>query len=75
MTRKRIDFITDLLAFAGIEPERLRLDWVSSSEGVKFAQVMNEFSDTIKSLGPSPLRPAPLVPAAGTDAKPSATGA
>lgn len=52
-----MDFLKELLAFAGIEPERLRLEWVSSSEGPKYARVMNEFVATIRELGPSPLHP------------------
>lgn len=51
------------MAFAGIEPERLRLEWVSASEGPKFAQVMNEFAATIRELGPSPLHPPGRTPA------------
>jgi len=39
-----------------IDPERFRLDWVSSAEAPRFAKVVNEFTDKIKSLGPNPLR-------------------
>ncbi len=45
-----------LLEFAGIEQERLLLKWVSSAEGPRFAQVVTEFVEKIRSLGPSPLR-------------------
>ena len=45
----------ELLAFSGIEPERLRVEWVSSAEGPKFAEVMNEFISQVKELGPSPI--------------------
>jgi len=45
-----------LLEFSGIEPERLLLKWVSSAEGPRFAQVVTEFVEKIRSLGPSPLR-------------------
>jgi len=37
----------------GIEPERLRLDWVSAAEGGKFAQVTAEFTETVRELGPA----------------------
>jgi F420-non-reducing hydrogenase iron-sulfur subunit len=53
---KRAEAIELLLEDLGIEPERYRLEWVSASEGQKFAQVMKEMTDTIKSLGPSPYR-------------------
>lgn len=39
----------------GLEDERLRLEWISAAEGVRFAQVVNEFTDQIRQLGPSPI--------------------
>ena len=56
MTAKRLPVTRELLSFIGIEPERLRLDWVSASEGDKFARVITEFSEAIRKLGPSPLK-------------------
>lgn len=41
-----------LLELIGVSPERLRLEWVSASEGSRFAEVMSDFSKKIKSLGP-----------------------
>ena len=41
-----------LLAHIGVDPDRLRLEWLSSSEGIRFAEVMNDFSDRVKELGP-----------------------
>jgi coenzyme F420-reducing hydrogenase delta subunit len=41
-----------LLQHIGLNPERLRLEWVSASEGNRFAEVMNDFSKTVKKLGP-----------------------
>ncbi len=41
--------IVDLL---GINTQRLRLEWISSAEGIRFAQVAQEFTEQIKSLGP-----------------------
>jgi F420-non-reducing hydrogenase iron-sulfur subunit len=46
----------ELIGFVGISPGRLRLEWISSSEGAKFAKVMDEFTEEIRELGPSPLR-------------------
>ena len=40
----------------GIEYERYRLEWVSASEGQKFAETMREFTESVKSLGPSPFK-------------------
>ena len=41
-----------LLKQIGVNPERLRLEWVSASEGIRFAEVMNDFSRKLKELGP-----------------------
>ena len=41
-----------MLAESGINLERLRLEWVSASEGIRFAEVMTDFSSKLKSLGP-----------------------
>jgi F420-non-reducing hydrogenase iron-sulfur subunit len=38
----------------GLEPERFRLEWISSSEAQKFADVMTEMTETLRDLGPSP---------------------
>lgn len=55
-TEKRADAITLMLEDFGIEEERFRLEWVSASEGPKFAQVMKDFTEQIKKLGPSPYK-------------------
>jgi len=52
--KSRADSIELMLEDFGIEPERYRLEWISASEGPKFAEVMNEFTKTVKALGPSP---------------------
>jgi len=56
MTAKRLPVVRELLGFIGISPERLRLEWVSASEGEKFASVVADFTEQIRSLGPSPLK-------------------
>ncbi len=40
----------------GIEEERFRLEWVSASEGPRFAQVVTEMTKEVKKLGPSPYK-------------------
>jgi F420-non-reducing hydrogenase iron-sulfur subunit len=42
-----------LLEHIGLNPERLRLEWVSAGEGIRFAHIMNEFVPMIEKLGPS----------------------
>lgn len=51
-TRRRLALMEELLTFTGVEPERVRLDWVSASEGKKFAGVINEFTEAVRALGP-----------------------
>ena len=51
--REAIDL---LLEDFGLEPERFRLEWVSASEGPRFAEVMREMTETIRELGPSPYK-------------------
>ena len=53
--RRRIVGIKPFLEAIGINPERLRLEWISASEGPKFAETVKSFTQTIKELGPSPL--------------------
>ncbi len=36
----------------GIEPERLKLEWISASEGKQYAELINSFTRTISELGP-----------------------
>ncbi len=40
----------------GLEDKRLRMTFVSASEGAKWATVVEDVEKTIKSLGPSPLK-------------------
>jgi F420-non-reducing hydrogenase iron-sulfur subunit len=44
------------LRYLGFEAERFRLEWVSASEGAKFAKLVTEFTDKIKELGPNPMK-------------------
>jgi len=73
MTVKRIGFMQKLLAFSGVDPERMLLKWVSSAEGPRFARVVTEFTEKIRGLGPSPLADARAgkQPAAMTSAEAS----
>ena len=54
--QKRAEGITLMLEDFGLEPERFRLEWVSASEGIRFAQLMDQFTEEIRKLGPSPYR-------------------
>lgn len=52
---KKIHLTRKLLNMAGIDSERLLLDWVSAGEGERFSQVVRQFIEKIRSLGPFPL--------------------
>ncbi|MDD5095143.1 MAG: hydrogenase iron-sulfur subunit [Dehalococcoidia bacterium] len=53
---RRIPVLKKLLEQFGIEPERLRLDWVSAAEGERFASIINEFTTQIQKLGHLPIK-------------------
>jgi len=52
----RKEAIELLLEDFGLEPERFRLEWISASEGPRFAEVMREMTETVRELGPSPYK-------------------
>ena len=41
-----------LMEYIGLNPERLRIEFMSSGEGILFAEVMNDFGNKVKKLGP-----------------------
>lgn len=44
-----------LLKCMGMDPDRIRLEWISASEAPKFAQVVKDFVEEAKDIGPNPL--------------------
>ena len=53
---KRIEKTKKLLDMLGIGSDRLRLEWISAAEGEKFASVIKDFTEKLRSKGPSPLK-------------------
>jgi F420-non-reducing hydrogenase iron-sulfur subunit len=51
-TNRRIKLLKRLVEEMGIEPERIRFEYISAAEGQKFASVVTEFVAEIKRLGP-----------------------
>jgi len=49
---RRFPLIGKLLGQFGVEPARLRLEWVSASEGDLYAEVVAEFTEQVRELGP-----------------------
>ena len=52
----RKEAIELMLEDFGLEPERFRLEWVSASEGPRFAEVIREMTETVRALRPSPYK-------------------
>jgi len=52
LARRKMKLIMELIEFIGVEPNRFRMSWVSAAEGAKFAQVITDFVNDLKPLGP-----------------------
>ena len=52
LARRRFSVLQKFLEYLGIDPRRVRMTWVSASEGNKFANVVREVTEDIKKLGP-----------------------
>ena len=52
---RRIKLLQVFLKEMGLDPERVRFEYISASEGQKFAQVVTDFVADLKKLGPNPL--------------------
>jgi F420-non-reducing hydrogenase iron-sulfur subunit len=53
---RRITLLKKVLKEFGIEPQRLRLEWVSASEGDKFAAIVRDMVEELKKLGPNSVK-------------------
>jgi len=53
---RRVAMLKKLLEQFGVEPERLKLDWVSASEGDRFARIIKDMTEEISKIGPSALK-------------------
>ncbi len=49
---RRVMLLRNMLPQLGVEPERLRLEWISASEASKFRSAVNGFIDEVTELGP-----------------------
>ena len=56
-TKIKYKYLENVVRELGIEKERLQLNWISASEGEKFANFIRDVTAQIKKLGPSPLKP------------------
>jgi F420-non-reducing hydrogenase iron-sulfur subunit len=51
---QRTALLRKMLVQFEIEPQRLKLEWISAAEAQKFAQVIRDFTEEIRALGPLP---------------------
>jgi F420-non-reducing hydrogenase iron-sulfur subunit len=51
-TMRRMPLLKKMLEQFGVEPERVRLEWVSASEGERFKEVVDDLTETVRKLGP-----------------------
>ena len=50
--RRRIALVKKLLEYIGLEPKRFQMSWVSAAEGTKYTEIIKDFVNELKSLGP-----------------------
>lgn len=55
---RRFLFLQKYIQQMGIEPERLRLEWISASEGKQYAELINQYTQTITEMGPCHIKEA-----------------
>ena len=49
---RRYMLLKRILPEYGVEPERLRLEWVAASEGERFARIVDDFTEQLREIGP-----------------------
>lgn len=50
-SRRRYALLKPFLEFVGIEKERLKLEWVSASEGRRFSELITSFTEELRGMG------------------------
>lgn len=53
---RRYGLLQKYITQMGIETERLKLEWISASEGKQFAELIDSFTETVTDLGPSKIK-------------------
>ncbi len=56
LTAKRVDVLRDMLKFVGIGEDRLRLEYIATSESDKLSRSFTSFTEQIRTIGPSPIK-------------------
>jgi len=53
--RRRVALLRNIMETLGLDEDRVRLRWISASEGRLFAQTVREYNGGLESIGPNPL--------------------
>jgi F420-non-reducing hydrogenase iron-sulfur subunit len=53
---RRYHLLQRVIGQMGIDKRRLRLEWISASEGKRLQEVVNEMTETLRQMGPSTIR-------------------
>ncbi|MFH1737799.1 MAG: hydrogenase iron-sulfur subunit [bacterium] len=64
---RRYILLKSMLKDMGIEEDRVRLEWISASEGDKVQKVINDMTEKVRQLGPLRLEPIPQPPSVGAE--------
>jgi len=51
--RRRVKLLKEILPRFGFDQERLRLTWIGASDGIQFAEIMQELMTQVKAMGPN----------------------
>lgn len=52
LTHNRVAMLQKILPDFGIDPHRLRIEWISAAEGAKLVKVINTFTEDLRAMGP-----------------------
>lgn len=55
-TERRFKALSEALSLTGVDSSRIRLEWVSASEGTRFGEVIQDFTEQIRMLGQNPIK-------------------
>ncbi len=50
--QERVSYLKQVFTGVGLDPSRVHIDWVSASEGKRFSEIVNAFTEQIRELGP-----------------------
>ncbi len=53
LTRRRFSLAKPFMSYLGLEPGRVRVEWISAAEGQRFAEIVREMTEDIRALGPN----------------------